>query len=95
MLPAGSPGLDLYKVVNADEAAIAELLKETKSLRKSIEKREIHFASNEPLPAAGQDDVLDKLAGDIKELAAGRAVLSDFCPGQRTPCRVSRRFAEY
>ena len=75
LLPAGSPGLDVYKVVNEDEAAIAELLKATKSLRKAIEKQEIHFASNEPLPAPGQDDILDQLASNIKELAALAASL--------------------
>jgi outer membrane protein OmpA-like peptidoglycan-associated protein len=75
LLPAGSPGLDLLKVVNSDAAALAELLRATKSLRKAIEKREIHFASNEPLPAAGQDDVLDQLARDITELAALAASL--------------------
>ena len=69
LLPAGSPGLDLYAVSNTDEEATAKLLQATKSLRDAIQSREVHFDSNEPLPAAGQDATLDQLAREVKELA--------------------------
>jgi outer membrane protein OmpA-like peptidoglycan-associated protein len=70
LLPAGSPGLDLNAVDNIDAAATAKLLQATKSLREAIQSREIHFDSNEPLPAAGQDAVLDELARELSELAS-------------------------
>jgi outer membrane protein OmpA-like peptidoglycan-associated protein len=82
MLPAGSPGLDLYGVSDADEEATAKLLQATKSLRDAIQSREIHFDSNEPLPAAGQDATLDQLAREVKELAALSSSL-------RVPARVT------
>jgi outer membrane protein OmpA-like peptidoglycan-associated protein len=75
MLPAGSPGLDLDGVRNVDEEATAKLLKATKSLRETIQAQEVHFDSNEPLPAAGQEAMLDRLAGEIKELASLSASL--------------------
>lgn len=70
LLPAGSPGLDLSSVDNADEAAIAKLREVTQSLRETIQSQEIHFESNEPLPAPGQDAILDQLARELKELAS-------------------------
>jgi outer membrane protein OmpA-like peptidoglycan-associated protein len=70
LLPAGSPGLDLAAVDNSDAAATAKLLQATNSLRETIQSREIHFDSNEPLPAAGQDAVLDQLARELNELAS-------------------------
>ncbi len=70
LLPAGSPGLDLNAVDNTDEAATAKLLQATKSLRETIQSHEIHFDSNEPLPAAGQDAILDQLARELSELAS-------------------------
>jgi outer membrane protein OmpA-like peptidoglycan-associated protein len=82
LLPAGSPGLDLNAVDNADAAATAKLLKATKSLRETIQSREIHFDSNEPLPAAGQDAILDQLARELSELASLAATM-------RVPARVT------
>jgi outer membrane protein OmpA-like peptidoglycan-associated protein len=63
LLPAGGPQLDLSQVQNVTEGAFAKL-------RQSIEAHEIHFNTNEPLPAPGQDGVLDQLANEIKELVA-------------------------
>jgi outer membrane protein OmpA-like peptidoglycan-associated protein len=82
LLPAGSPGLDLSGVDNADAAATAKLLQATKSLRETIQSREIHFDSNEPLPAAGQDAILDQLARELSELASLAATM-------RVPARVT------
>ena len=82
LLPAGSPGLDLSGVDNADAAATAKLLQATKSLRETIQSREIHFDSNEPLPAAGQDAILDQLARELSELASLAAAM-------RVPARVT------
>ncbi len=82
LLPAGSPGLDLSAVHNADQETIAKLREATRSLRESIQSRWIHFDSNEPLPAAGQDAVLDALTREIKELASLSASL-------RVPARVT------
>jgi outer membrane protein OmpA-like peptidoglycan-associated protein len=73
MLPAGGPILDLSTVRDADEAAVAkrrEAFAALKGLRETIQSREIRFPLNEPLPAPGQDVVLDRLAGDLKELAS-------------------------
>ncbi|MBV8654267.1 MAG: OmpA family protein, partial [Alphaproteobacteria bacterium] len=75
LLPAGSPGLDLSALHNADTEAIAKLREATRELRDKIQSREIHFDSNEPLPAAGQDAVLDELAREMKELASLSASL--------------------
>ncbi|MGO8917727.1 MAG: OmpA family protein [Stellaceae bacterium] len=63
MLPAGGPGLDLSEVRNVDEGAIAKL-------RDAIQSHEIRFNSNDPLPAPGQDAVLDQLAKELNSLAA-------------------------
>src|SRR5216683_1370889 len=63
MLPAGGPQLDLSQVQNVTEGVFAKL-------RQTIQAREIRFNTNEPLPAPGQDGVLDQLASDIKELTA-------------------------
>jgi len=82
LLPAGSPGLDLNGVENTDEAATAKLLQATKSLRETIQSREIHFDSNESLPAAGQDAILDQLARELKELASLASTM-------RVPARVT------
>jgi outer membrane protein OmpA-like peptidoglycan-associated protein len=72
MMPAGGPILDLSKVRDANEATLAkrrEAFAALAGIRQTIQSREIHFPLNEPLPAAGQDAVLDQLAGDLKELA--------------------------
>jgi OOP family OmpA-OmpF porin len=75
MLPAGSPGLDLNGVENTDEAAIAKWHVAVQSLRDAIQSREIHFNSNEPLPAPGQDAILDQLALDLNELASLSSIM--------------------
>lgn len=62
LLPAGGPSLDLSGVQDVAQGAFAKL-------RDAIQKHEIHFNSNEPLPAAGQDGVLDELASELKELS--------------------------
>jgi outer membrane protein OmpA-like peptidoglycan-associated protein len=82
LLPAGSPGLDLNAVDNSDAAATAKLLQATNSLRETIQAREIHFDSNEPLPAAGQDAILDELARELNEL-------SSLASTMRVPVRVT------
>lgn len=63
MLPLGAPDLDLSTVKDLEEGAVA-------ALRGAIQSREIHFDTNEPLPAAGQDAVLDKLALELQELSS-------------------------
>ncbi len=63
MLPAGSPSLDLTGVQDLAEGAFAKL-------RDAIQKHEIHFNSNAPLPAPGQEAVLDELARQLNELTA-------------------------
>jgi outer membrane protein OmpA-like peptidoglycan-associated protein len=62
MMPAGGPQLDLSQVQNVTEGAFAKL-------RATIEARDIRFNTNESLPAPGQEAVLDKLAGEITDLA--------------------------
>jgi outer membrane protein OmpA-like peptidoglycan-associated protein len=63
LLPAGGPQLDLSQVQNITEGAFARL-------RDAIQSREIRFNTNEPLPAPGQDAVLDQLADEMKDLTA-------------------------
>jgi outer membrane protein OmpA-like peptidoglycan-associated protein len=63
MLPAGGPGLDLSRVRNVDEGVIAKL-------RDAIQSHEIHFNTNDPLPAPGQDAVLDELAKQVNDLVS-------------------------
>ena len=63
MLPAGAPGLDLSAVQTVNDGAIGKL-------RDAIESHQIHFDNNVPLPAPGQDAILDRLAAELKELAA-------------------------
>jgi OOP family OmpA-OmpF porin len=75
MLPAGGPSLDLSAVRNADEAIIAERREAIQSLRQAIQSHEIHFDTDEPLPAPGQDAVLDKLARELKELSSLSSVM--------------------
>lgn len=61
--PLGAPALDLSQVQDLEEGAMA-------ALRNAIQSQQIHFDSNEPLPAAGQDGILDTLARRLKELSA-------------------------
>lgn len=63
LLPAGGPGLDLSRVRDADEGAIVKL-------RDAIQSHAIHFNSNEPLPAPGQDAILYHLARELNDLAS-------------------------
>ena len=63
MLPAGGPSLDLSGVSDVYQGAIGKL-------SKAIQSHEIHFDFNQALPAAGQDVVLDQLAGELKDLAS-------------------------
>lgn len=68
LLPLGAPNLDLSSVKDLEEGVIA-------ALRGAIQSREIHFDTNEPLPAAGQDAALDKLALELKELSSLAATM--------------------
>jgi outer membrane protein OmpA-like peptidoglycan-associated protein len=63
MLPAGGPSLDLSGVHDINEGAIGKL-------SEAIQSNDIHFNFNESLPAAGQDGILDQLAGELNELAS-------------------------
>jgi outer membrane protein OmpA-like peptidoglycan-associated protein len=63
LVPAGAPGLDLSAVRTLNDGALGKL-------REAIQSHQIHFDNNVPLPAAGQDAVLDQLAAEIKQLAA-------------------------
>jgi OOP family OmpA-OmpF porin len=63
MLPAGGPALDLSRLRDVNEGAIGKL-------SQAIRSRTIHFNVNEPLPAPGQDAILDQLATELNELAS-------------------------
>jgi OOP family OmpA-OmpF porin len=63
MLPAGAPTLDLSAVLNVNDGEIGKM-------RDAIQSRSIRFDNNVSLPAAGQDAILDQIAGELKELAA-------------------------
>ena len=63
MLPAGGPTFDLSRVSDVYQVAIGKLTA-------AIQSHEIHFNFNEPLPAPGQDVVLDQLAKELKDLAS-------------------------
>jgi len=67
MLPNGAPGLDLSRVRDVTDA---ELI----ALSEKIQSRTIRFDNNEPLPAAGQDNTLDQLAGELNRIASLAAV---------------------
>ncbi len=62
-LPTGAPGLDLSGVQDISDGAIDKL-------REAIQSRTIRFNNNEPLPAPGQDAILDQLAGELNDLAS-------------------------
>jgi outer membrane protein OmpA-like peptidoglycan-associated protein len=68
MLPMGAPGFDLSGVQTVSDAALG-------SLRAAIQSHTIRFNQNEPLPAPGQDAVLDQLAGALSDLATLAASL--------------------
>lgn len=61
MMPAGGPQFDFSQVENLAEAVLG-------NLRRAIEAREIRFNTNDSLPAAGQETVLDELASEISQL---------------------------
>jgi outer membrane protein OmpA-like peptidoglycan-associated protein len=61
-LPAGAPVFDLSAVRNISEGVLGKL-------RDAIQARSVRFDNNVMLPAAGQDAILDKLAGELIELA--------------------------
>jgi outer membrane protein OmpA-like peptidoglycan-associated protein len=61
-LPAGAPVLDLSAVRDISEGALGKL-------RDAIQARSINFDSGKSLPAYGQEQVLDEIASDLKELA--------------------------
>jgi outer membrane protein OmpA-like peptidoglycan-associated protein len=63
MLPAGVPPIDLSQVRDTNEGVLGKL-------REAIQSKEIRFDYNNPLPARGQEIVLDQLAAELKELAA-------------------------
>jgi outer membrane protein OmpA-like peptidoglycan-associated protein len=63
LLPAGAPQFDLSQVRDLSEGALGKL-------RDAIQSKEVRFDYNNPLPARGQDAVLDQLAAELKELTA-------------------------
>lgn len=63
LLPAGAPAFDLSQVRDIYDGAMGKL-------RDAIQSIEIRFNNNEPLPAPGQDQLLDQQAEKLKELAA-------------------------
>jgi outer membrane protein OmpA-like peptidoglycan-associated protein len=63
MLPAGAPSIDLSRVRDANDGVLGKL-------REAIQSKEIRFEYSNPLPARGQEGVLDQLAAELKELAA-------------------------
>ena len=62
MLPAGAPSIDLSQVRDANDGELGKL-------REAIQSKEIRFDYSNPLPARGQEAVLDQLAAELKELA--------------------------
>jgi OOP family OmpA-OmpF porin len=68
MLPTGAPVLDLAAVQSVSDGAIG-------NLRDRIQARTIRFNANEPLPAPGQQDLLDEVAAEVNGLAALSSIL--------------------
>jgi outer membrane protein OmpA-like peptidoglycan-associated protein len=68
MLPAGAPAFDISAVRNINDGEVGKL-------REAIQSHNIRFDNNVALPAAGQDAILDQVAGELKELAALSASL--------------------
>ena len=58
------------EVKNADDEAFAKLIAEVSQLREAIQSNNIHFAYGVPLPAPGQDAILDQVAKELNELAS-------------------------
>jgi outer membrane protein OmpA-like peptidoglycan-associated protein len=63
LLPAGIPAIDLSQVRDINEGTLGKL-------RDAIQSKEIRFEFKNPLPAPGQEPVLDQLAAELKELTA-------------------------
>jgi outer membrane protein OmpA-like peptidoglycan-associated protein len=63
MLAAGALSIDLSQVRDADDGVLGKL-------REAIQSKEIRFDYSNPLPARGQEGVLDQLAAELKELTA-------------------------
>lgn len=70
LLPAGAPELDLSGIEDLDAVAIAKLRDAISKVRETLESRTIHFDYRISLPASGQDDVLDAIAAELRDLAA-------------------------
>ena len=68
-LPEGAPVFDVSAVRDISEGALGKL-------RDAIQARSIRFDSGASLPTAGQDTILDQLAGDLKELATKSSSLN-------------------
>jgi OOP family OmpA-OmpF porin len=68
MLPAGSLPVDLAQVRDINDGILGRL-------RASIQSQEIRFGYKDPLPARGQEAILDRLAEELKELTALSATL--------------------
>jgi outer membrane protein OmpA-like peptidoglycan-associated protein len=62
MLPPGAPTFDLSTVKNDGDGALGRL-------REAIQSRTVRFDNNEPLPAPGQDAIVNELADELKDLA--------------------------
>jgi OOP family OmpA-OmpF porin len=62
LLPEGAPVFDLSAVRDISEGALGKL-------RDAIQAHSILFDSGVSLPKAGQDTILDQLAGELNELA--------------------------
>jgi outer membrane protein OmpA-like peptidoglycan-associated protein len=63
LLPAGAPTVDLSQVRDINDGVLGKL-------REAIQSKEIRFEYRNPLPAPGQEAVLDQVAVQLKELAA-------------------------
>ena len=61
LLPSGAPGFDLSAVGIVSDGALEKL-------RDSIQSHTVRFDNNEPLPARGQDAILDQVASDLKAI---------------------------
>jgi outer membrane protein OmpA-like peptidoglycan-associated protein len=61
MLPAGAVPVDLSQVRDINDGVLGKL-------REAIQSKEIRFDYNGPLPARGQESVLDQLAAELAEL---------------------------
>jgi outer membrane protein OmpA-like peptidoglycan-associated protein len=62
LLPEGAPIFDLSAMRDISEGALGKL-------RDAIQARSIRFDSGVSLPTAGQNTILDQLAGELNELA--------------------------